>query len=48
MQLFREKTRIIEISIERSREMDTKIEKTTIINPNSRFLPLDDFEADEY
>jgi hypothetical protein len=48
MQVFREKTRMTEISIRKSREMDAVAEKATIIDPRASFLPLDDCELDDY
>lgn len=48
MQLFREKNRHIDISIEKSREMDAILDKKVILDPESRYLPLDDCELDFY
>lgn len=48
MQVFREKTRIIEISVQKSREMDAVNERMTILDPRAGFLPLDDCELDDY
>jgi len=48
MQVFREKSRIIEISVEKSREMDSVGEKRVHIDPVSAYLPLDDCEQDDY
>lgn len=48
MQLFREKTRHIDISVEQSREMDAALDKLVIVDPKSRYMPLDDCELDFY
>lgn len=48
MQVFREKPKTVEISVKRSREMDAVSERTTLIDPHARFLPLDDCELDNY
>ena len=47
MQVVRDKRRVIEISLEKSREMDAVSEKCVHIDPGSSYLPLDDCELDD-